>query len=61
MIEYYAKNVYGIERYYVKDEKTAKIFQAITGRKTLEAKDLHNFKELGIEFREVLAEKKEKA
>jgi len=61
MLEYYAKNVYGTERLYIKDEKTARIFQAITGRKTLEQKDLANFKALGIEFKEVLPEKKEKA
>lgn len=56
-IEYYIKNVYGIDRIYIKDQKVAEIIARITGRKTLEQIHLNYFKELGINFVEIIPPK----
>jgi len=53
-IEIYRKNVYGIERIYVKDENIAGIFLEITGKKTLDQRTIERLVMLGISFKEVL-------
>ena len=54
IIEYYIKNVYGNELIYVKDEQLKKIISNLLGKKTINKKDIANFKSLGITFKEVL-------
>lgn len=55
VIEYYTKNVYGIEKMYVKDEEVAGCITALTGKKTIEARDMKNLTVLfGITWEEVL-------
>ncbi len=46
-IQYYKKNVYGLEYMYIKDEKQMKIVKGLTGRKTLSHSDLHYLSALG--------------
>jgi hypothetical protein len=46
-IEYYKKNVYGVEYMYIKDDKKMKIVKGLTGRKTLTYNDLHYLSLLG--------------
>lgn len=58
-VEYYIKNVYGIDRIYIKDPKLAEAIARITGKKTIEENQIENFKELGIEFIEVVRPKQE--
>ena len=53
-IEIYKKSVYGNINIYVADSETAQKFQAITGKKTLNEKDLKTFESLGFEFTEVI-------
>lgn len=54
IIEYYTKSVYGEDKFYVADEKLARILTLITGRKTLLSYDFEGFKLLGFTFKEVL-------
>ena len=54
IIEYYTKNVYGNELIYVKDEHLKKAISNLLGKKTINKKDIANFKSLGITFKEVL-------
>lgn len=54
IIEYYKKNVYGIERTYIKDEKLEQVIVNLTGQKTLSESAMEALKELGVEFRQVL-------
>jgi hypothetical protein len=53
-IQYYKKNVYGREHSYIKDEKTAKAFTKLTGKKTLDDRDMETLKDLGFIFEQVL-------
>lgn len=54
VIEYYSKNVYGVEKLYIADGKIAEIVRALTGRKTIDARDIQALKSLGLEFKEVI-------
>lgn len=56
-IKFYRKNVYGKELMYVADEKIAHHLSQLTGRKTVDSRDMHDLKELGFTFSEVLAPK----
>lgn len=53
-IEYYRKNVYGNELLYVKDQKTAVAIQELTGKVTIDARDMKCLEYLGHSFVEVL-------
>lgn len=57
-IEIYTKNVYGVERMYVKDEEVAGIIFRVTGKKTLDDITKQYFEMLGVTFKEVLPIKK---
>lgn len=58
-IEYYTKNVYGIEKIYVKDDEIAGCITALTTKKTVDEYDMKNLTTLfGIVWSEVLAPKK---
>ena len=50
VIEYYKKNVYGIEKYYILDKNIAKIVSELTGKKTIDIRDINNLISLGLEF-----------
>lgn len=54
IIEYYVKTVYGNDLIYIKDEQLKKIISNLLGKKTINKKDIANFKSLGITFKEVL-------
>jgi hypothetical protein len=55
-IEYYTKQVYGIDRMYVVGDKAFE-FEVITKEKTLSLPKMDSFRLLGIEFKEVLPPK----
>lgn len=57
-IEIYTKNVYGVERMYVKDEEVAGIIFRVTGKKTLDDMTKRHLEMLGVTFKEVLPIKK---
>lgn len=54
-IEYYRKSVYGNELLYVKDKETAVAIQCLTGKVTIDARDMKCLEFLGLSFVEVLA------
>mgnify|MGYP000039903309 CR=1 FL=1 len=54
-IEYYAKEVYGNRRCYIKDAHTAKAIRTLTGRETLTMTDFMALEMLGYTFKLVLA------
>lgn len=54
-IQYYRKNVYGVEKMYVADERTSKLISALTHQMTLSVSHKLALEELGHEFEEVLA------
>ena len=53
-IEYYRKNVYGNENLYIKDQKTAVAVGELTGKVTIDARDIKCLEFLGHTFTEVL-------
>jgi hypothetical protein len=53
-IEFYRKEVYGLEKKYVVDPKLAETIQTLTGRKTLLDSDIKALTTLGFTFKEVL-------
>ena len=57
-IEYYVKNVYGIDIWYVKDDHLREVIKCLTGRETITSYIFEGLKELGFTFKEVLAPKK---
>lgn len=54
IIEFYKKQVYGKDTFYIKDPKTAKTVQNLTGKKTVDQSDFSNFVNLGITFVQVM-------
>lgn len=56
-IEYYTKTNYGAIMEYIRDKEKAQIFQELTNKKTISAKDRLLWEKLGIHFKEVLAPK----
>jgi len=59
-IKYYIKNVYGVEKEYILEDRQAKLVSALTHRTTINVSDRLALGELGIKFKEVLAPKKGK-
>ena len=58
-IEYYRKNVWGSELMYLACPHTAKLVKTLTGKETVNARDLDSLRALtGKEIGEVLAPKK---
>ena len=53
-IQFYIKEVYGLETSYVADAKLAGIISTLTGRKTLLESDFEALKALGFTFEQVL-------
>lgn len=47
-IEYYRKNVYGVEQTYILNPETAKLVSSLTGKKTVNEKDLEVLAKLGL-------------
>ncbi len=56
-IDYYRKNVYGVEKIYVVDKMPATAIRLLTGKKTIDQMDMANLKYFGVEFTEVIAPK----
>lgn len=54
-IEFYAKNVYGEIKFYIKDAELAAKVQALTGNKTLTDNNMKALEALGFAFTEVIA------
>ena len=54
VIEYYLKDVYGLEKKYIADETLATIISNLTGRKTLLDSDIGALSLLGFKFKQVL-------
>ena len=54
-IQYYAKDVYGNRRCYIKDAEIARAVRTLTGRETLTMSDFAALETLGFYFTEVLA------
>ena len=52
-ITYYSRNEYGIIRHYFVDEAQAAQFKTISGRKTLDVKDIEILKSWGLKFKAV--------
>lgn len=55
--EYYTKNVYGVEKYYIVEDGFSKIHYALTGCKTLRETDFQLYQSLGLNFKQVLPPK----
>ena len=53
-IRYYAKNVYGINRFYVNNQGQEKAIQLITGHKTLTFETMKGLSMLGIKCQQIL-------
>lgn len=53
-IEFYSKEVYGLEKFYVVDEKMSATISKLTGRKTLLTSDFEALKSLGFTFKQVI-------
>ena len=53
-IEYYKKNVYGNDYYYIKDVKIASAVQMLTGKKTISEMDKESLEYLGCTFVQVI-------
>jgi hypothetical protein len=58
-IEIYNKNVYGVEKTYIKDQTMAVAIQTLTGKITIDARDMKVLEYLGFTFQEVLAPKEQ--
>jgi hypothetical protein len=54
IIEIYRKNVYGTEKIYIKDQTMAVSIQTLTGKVTIDARDMKVLEYLGFTFNEVL-------
>ncbi len=56
-INYYRKNVYGVEKIYAEDMNStpAVAIRLLTGKKTMSRMDMSNLEYLGIKFTEVIA------
>lgn len=54
IIEYYTRDVYGVEKFYIADQKTATIISTLTGRKTLSTSDIGALNLLGFEVKQVI-------
>ena len=54
IIQYYKKNVYGVEYIYILDKDIAKNIAVLTCRKTIDKRDIEALQCLGFEFKEVL-------
>lgn len=53
-IKYYTKNVYGREMIYLADEREALLWQAITGQKTIDQRQLTQLTSMtGVKFERV--------
>jgi type IV secretory pathway TraG/TraD family ATPase VirD4 len=46
-INYHKKSVYGVDKIYINDEKTAASVSKLTGKKTIDARDIEALSELG--------------
>lgn len=53
-IQYYKKDVYGVERLYIKDPEQAKLIRALSGMGTLSVGHKEALEKLGIMFEQVL-------
>ena len=53
-VRYFAKNVYGINRFYVNNQGQEKAIKMITGNKTLTFDAIQGLQMLGIKFQQVL-------
>lgn len=60
IIEYYRDRVYGVVKFYIKDEKTAEAIRTLTARVTISESDMKALKVLGFDFKEVLSPKLDK-
>jgi hypothetical protein len=56
--EYYTKNIYGIEKYYIVENGFQQIHKGLTGCDTLREKDFQLYQSIGITFKQVLPPKK---
>ena len=56
-IEYYTKNVYGVDKIYLADEHQKRAVQLLTGNKTLTREAYKGLKMLGYTLEEVLEPK----
>ena len=56
-IQYYTKNVYGLERIYILDPETAVNIQVLTKQKTIDLEHIKSLEILGFEFEQVLPPK----
>ena len=54
IIEYFKKEVYGNTMYYVKDKDQREAIESLTGRRTINAKDIDVLRFLGHTVTEVL-------
>jgi hypothetical protein len=54
-INIYKKAVYGITKWYVRDESQAKAISTLTGNKTISDYDMRALESLGFMFTEVIA------
>lgn len=50
VLKAFLKNVYGIEKCYLKDSEQSEAIKQLTGKKTLAVKDIENLKALGIDI-----------
>lgn len=50
-IKYYIKNVYGVDRIYIKNADQARAISALTGQKTVSAAQLEALKLLGVNIK----------
>lgn len=58
-IQYYTKNVYGIEKLYIKDKTQAEMIRALTGQITISESHLFALQMLGHTTEEVMPPKRE--
>lgn len=54
-IQFFKKNVYGVEMIYVKNEKIKTEINRLTRKKTIDLGDITALKNLGFQLKEVLA------
>lgn len=52
-IEYFAREVYGKKTLYVADQGLAYTISALTGKKTIDEKDVQALTELGLEMKHI--------
>jgi hypothetical protein len=56
-INYYIKNVYGLERIYISDPDVAIAIQKLTNQKTIDSRHIEALENLGFTFEQVLPPK----